>query len=1081
MNYRMNPSSQGQVRGRTTVRNCGGAVARSRAIKRGDLLVAKGSDLGVGKALRAGPGGGVILEFFDAPGVAPYEEEFTHAQLQRFVLSEGEQVFWEDDDGWLSGRVLYVADDGDIFVRTPNADHRLSEKQVHLRWMRPLDDIVAFAAADLTTSPYLAESRRPFLAGMRRQRAAARGFGSLTSSVIQLHAHQLEVARRVLEDPVQRYLLADEVGLGKTIEAGLVLRQLALDLDELRIGIIAPPFLIGQWRRELRSKFQLDLFPRASVSYWRNDDIDGWEPCDMLVVDEAHQLAGRAEHFDPAFDSPYHRLADICHASPRLMLLSATPVLSNTAAFLGMLHLLDPTVHRLEDLAAFEDRVRSRQALGRIMLGLNPGLGGALVRPYLDQLAAMFPNDAELLDLLSEARAALEDGDVARSGPVITRIRVHLSEVHRLHRRMLRNRRTEGLRETFNVVGRTPPNIVDVDTGSLDDLLTAWCDAAALETNGDEVASEASADLLGRIVEAGTDPTQLQQVLEGAISSGAPGVDLLTALSKRSQDHRREDVAEAASDALLDVAAAGTKTVVFAPTTELADAIARSAETIFGVERVAAHTLSKSPAEADIALGRFTSFDQGVDLLVCDRSAEDGRNLQFAGALVHVGLPADANRLEQRIGRLDRWSLQDSSWSSTIINVGLLPRWTAAWHQVLADGFGIFDDSIASLQHAVTSASTAAWAVLLEGGPPASTAAAAQVKETLEEEDRRVLEQDAVDAIEAVSDERTVHRELAAVEDDESTFAAAGAWLLGGSGNLRLGAKGDPENAVGEYLKIAGHGRTALHPMMPTWRLLRLFNRRLLDGRQVTFRRDQALRRFGTSLLRFGDPLLGQITDLLLHDHVGRSWMLWRQTPAWQHTEQVFLRFDLLVEADVDVSGLTDDAARVVQREADALLPPVIGTRWVDVAGLEPDAATRTLLELPYASEGASDGSYHDHHLHRGRHPWLDELITPEDRAEAWRTAEQHVTKGFRDLDVIQEALESAQRAVARVLPIRRQQLELRRRVANEAERVDLEAEIDRRTAHERLIVASIDKPRIRIDGVGLVVLARDVPPEPEQ
>jgi ATP-dependent helicase HepA len=1055
-------------------------VARSKAIKRGDLLVATGSDLGVGKALKPGPDGGVILAFFDAPGLRAHHEEFTHAQLRRFTVSEGEQVFWEDERGWLSGRVLYVADDGDIFVRTPNADHRLSEKQVHLRWMRPLDDIVAFAAADLTTSPYLAESRRPFLAGMRRQRAAARGFGSLASSVIQLHAHQLEVARRVLEDPVQRYLLADEVGLGKTIEAGLVLRQLTLDLGKLDIGIIAPPFLIGQWQRELGSKFQLDLFPQVTVSFWRNDDVSMWSPCDVLVVDEAHQLAGRAEHADAAMAASYSRLAEICHSSRRLLLLSATPVLSDAAAFLGMLHLLDPTVHRLEDLPAFEKRVAARQNLGRIMLGLNPSLGKALLRPYLDQLSEMFHDDLELAGLLASASEALEAADTAVSNPAVTRIRVHLSEVHRLHRRMLRNRRTEGLRQTFNVVGRTAPDLLDVDTGSLDDAVSAWCDAAALETAGDDAALGRAADLLGRLVEASVDPAGLRRVVEDAIAGGAPGVELLESLASRADDHRVEDLAAAASDALLDVAAAGTKTVVFAGTTELADGIYRNGIEILGVERVAAHTFLQTPAEADASLGRFASFETGVDVLVCDRSAEDGRNLQFAGALIHVGLPADANRLEQRIGRLDRWSLEDSSWSSTIVNVGLLPRWATAWHEVLAEGFSIFDGSIASLQHAVRAASNAAWRSLLEGGPDAAGTASERVRSMLEDETRRVLEQDAIDAIEAVADNRTVHRELVAVEADESAFAAAGHWLLSGSGNLRFGSKGDPENGVGEYLKIAGHGRSALHPMIPTWRLLRLFNRRLLDGRKVTFRRARALRSFGTSLLRFGDPLLEEITDLLLHDHVGRSWMLWRKSAAWQRPERAFLRFDVLVEADVDTSELGDDVGRIVRREADALLPPVVATRWLDLDGKEPDPDTRRLLELPYASDGADDGSYHDHHLHRGRLAWLDELIPADDRPKAWRKAQEQVLRSVRSLEIVEQALEKSQADAARILPMRRQQLELRLRAVADPERQALQADIEQRERHERIVLSAISEPRIRIDGVGLVVLASAVPPEPE-
>lgn len=1056
-------------------------MARSKAIKRGDLLVATGSDLGVGKALKPGTGGGVILEFFDAPGITAHQEEFTHAQLRRFVLSEGEQVFWEDEQGWISGRVLYVADDGDIFARTPNADHRLSEEQVHLRWMRPLDDIVAFAAAGLTTSPYLAESRRPFLAGMRLQRSAARGFGSLTSSVIQLHAHQLEVARRVLEDPVQRYLLADEVGLGKTIEAGLVLRQLALDLGELRIGIIAPPFLIGQWQRELWSKFQLDLLPHVTVSFWRNDDVDAWAACDVLVVDEAHQLAGRAEHSDPILADSYSRLAEVCHTAPRLLLLSATPVISDTVAFLGMLHLLDPAVHRLEDVETFEGRVASRQQLGKIMLGLNPGLGKVLLRPYLDQLAELFPEDEELATMLKTAREALESGDFESSGIAITRVRVHLSEVHRLHRRMLRNRRTESLRKTFNVVGRTAPARLRIETGSLDGALSAWCDAAASEIDADPAALREAAALLGRIVECAADPEGMSTVISEALERGAPAPDQLRGVGELASQQRGERMAAETADALLDIAVPGTRTVVFAPTTELADSIAAEASSIIGDERVAAHSLSQHPADADIALARFASFRDSVDVLVCDRSAEDGRNLQFAGCLVHVGLPADANRLEQRIGRLDRWSLTDSSWTSVSVNVGLLPAWTDAWHTVLSEGFGIFDGSIASLQHAVSAASIEAWRVMLEGGPNAADQGAEHVRGLLEEETKRVLEQDAIDAIEAVTDQRTVHQQIERMEVAEANFAAAGHWLLGGSGNLRLGVKGDPENSIGEYLKIAGHGRAALHPMLPTWRLLRLFKSGLLDGRPVTFLRERALRNFGTALLRFGDPLLSEITDLMLHDHVGRSWMLWRQTATWMREERAFLRFDVLVEANVETSSLGADAARIVQREADALLPPVIGTRWVDLGGKAPDTATQQLLELPYASDGSPDGSYRDHHLHRGRLPWLDELIAASERPTAWRKAERKVLKEVRNLDEVTEALVRAEADARRILPIRRQQLELRLRVMHGPERDALDQEIAEREQHEQLILAAITEPAIRIDSVGLAVLAADVPPEPEQ
>src|SRR5947209_2275548 len=80
-----------------------------------------------------------------------------------------------------------------------------------------------------------------------RQRAASRGMSGLLSSRIELHSHQVEVIRRVLEDPVQRYLLADEVGLGKTIEAGAILRQYLIDDPSGQALVIVPPLLAQQW------------------------------------------------------------------------------------------------------------------------------------------------------------------------------------------------------------------------------------------------------------------------------------------------------------------------------------------------------------------------------------------------------------------------------------------------------------------------------------------------------------------------------------------------------------------------------------------------------------------------------------------------------------------------------------------------------------------------------------------------------------------------------------------------------------------------------------------------------------------
>lgn len=118
------------------------------------------------------------------------------------------------------------------------------------------------------------------------------------SSGVRLHAHQMSAALRVIRDPVQRYLLADEVGMGKTIEAGMVMRQLLIDSPGRRIGVIVPDALTEQWRAELLEKFYLDDFPTPSgalpFEILGHSEVHRWSSLigvDLLVVDEAHVLA----------------------------------------------------------------------------------------------------------------------------------------------------------------------------------------------------------------------------------------------------------------------------------------------------------------------------------------------------------------------------------------------------------------------------------------------------------------------------------------------------------------------------------------------------------------------------------------------------------------------------------------------------------------------------------------------------------------------------------------------------------------------------------------------------------------------
>ncbi len=88
----------------------------------------------------------------------------------------------------------------------------------------------------------------------------------------------------------------------------------------------------------------------------------------LLVVDEAHHVAGLAHSNDPRSQERFRRLARAAHGIERVILLSATPAANNAREFLALLHLLDPISHDLGDWQTFQDKVQHRQTIGRLLL-----------------------------------------------------------------------------------------------------------------------------------------------------------------------------------------------------------------------------------------------------------------------------------------------------------------------------------------------------------------------------------------------------------------------------------------------------------------------------------------------------------------------------------------------------------------------------------------------------------------------------------------------------------------------------------------------------------------------------------------
>ena len=198
-------------------------------------------------------------------------------------------------------------------------------------------------------------------------RSANDRWGVFSSSKVALLPHQLWVAHKVLERWPSRWLIADDVGLGKTIECGLILSPLLSRRRVRRLLVITPASLVTQWQDRLRTMFDIRStqfvaeMDRPAADFWnthhvivasmqtlRLDNKDRWsrlidaEPWDLIVVDEAHHL-NASEQGGTTLALELLEQMQEARKIQGLLLFTGTPHRGKDFGFLSLLQLLDPT------------------------------------------------------------------------------------------------------------------------------------------------------------------------------------------------------------------------------------------------------------------------------------------------------------------------------------------------------------------------------------------------------------------------------------------------------------------------------------------------------------------------------------------------------------------------------------------------------------------------------------------------------------------------------------------------------------------------------------------------------------------
>jgi len=415
--------------------------------------------------------------------------------------------------------------------------------------------------------------------------------------------HQIETVRKVLRRFRGRALLCDEVGLGKTIEAGMIIREYLMRGLVRSVLVLVPPALVSQWREEMLSKFDLCFATTADPRLKRDPDSfwDAENLCiaslsivkskrvshrvasrefDLIVVDEAHHLKNRGTQAWKLVDSLKSRF---------LLLLTATPVHNNLLELHNLITLLKPG--QLETRAAFVRRFISkddptkplnegelRELLSEVMIRNTRALAGLKLPPRRAATVCVESRPEERT--LYERLSALVRREYAQGDGAIGRDRLTL--------RLLQSE-----------AGSSPQALLR----TLEKIRLNRREGDPLGAEIDEVAA-----LAGSIV-----TSTKTEALEPLIS-----------------DH-------------------GEQTIVFVSFRETLNFLASHLRRR-GLEPVLFHG-GLSSGEKDAAIAAFRN---GAPVLLTTEVGGEGRNLQFCHRLVNFDLPWNPMRIEQRIGRIHR-------------------------------------------------------------------------------------------------------------------------------------------------------------------------------------------------------------------------------------------------------------------------------------------------------------------------------------------------------------------------------------------------------------------------------------------
>lgn len=581
----------------------------------------------------------------------------------------------------------------------------------------------------------------------------------LSSARIEPKLHQVFIASRVTKKLQPRMILADEVGLGKTIEAGLILKELrARGLVE-RVLIISPASLQYQWQTELKSKFNEDfevlnsagakyLGSRGANPYLKHENVIVSlnfaklakqrekiveAPWDLLIVDEAHHVRRSLQGKRVQSTIAYDMVDELKELVGGLLLLTATPMQLHHFELFSLVELVEPGLFK--SFSDFEKRRRDLPRLNALMKrmldwsALSSDDKSLIFKDHRDLLSGVGVDDPTQLDSQPERRAQVMDGLSRRHPLSETMIRNRKSEIEGFAGRSARSilvdltndelklfeEIDDYLRNEFDMAMANKQNAIGFLMVTYQKMLASSPAAvlssfrnriAKLErrkgvTENPKKAPSRAAGPLEDLLETLEDDSGLEEIADdGAWTDQYLETEIarLNELRERLENLEHDSKVEQLLDALEGIWAElpDEKVVIFTAFKATQEYLRTQIERHLRIgDRRISVATFNGSLNAEEKEASIKAFRERSDVLISTEAGGEGRNLQFAHILINYDLPWNPMKVEQRIGRLDRIGQKKEVFVYNLACRGTVEERVLS---VLDHRINLFEESVGSLE-----------------------------------------------------------------------------------------------------------------------------------------------------------------------------------------------------------------------------------------------------------------------------------------------------------------------------------------------------------------------------------------------